>query len=564
MTTPIESGFGIWDWAVVLGVFALTTWIGHRMAGKPATIRDFFLGGRRLPWYAVAGSIIATEISAVTLISLPATVYKDGGNLEYLQLGIIGSFVARWLVALFLVPAYYEREIYSPYDYMGARLGEGVRRTTTVLFSVGGVLGQASRVYLTAVVLEVILHDELDSLASITGFSSIALAVLAIGVVAVLWTWMGGIATVIWTDVVLFGIFLAAIGIALATLWFGIDGGAATVLEVARDAGKTRFLDFGARISDDYTFWAALIAQGLGGLGQYGTDQLMAQRIFCCANRREAQKAVVASYGAMLVTVCVGAIGLGLYAYYRQHPLTGADLALYQEKNDRIFPIFITTVIPSPLKGLIVAGAFAAAISSLDSILAALSQTTLSAFWRPAAGLDPAAADRRAVFLSRVLVLAYGVLLCVIAVQCERLVSHYGSILNLALAMPGYTQGAVLGAFVLAFLPLGVRGDGYPWAAGLSVLWIFCLAWRQETAVLIQWSAAALLFVLWCRHGLSRPGGFPYLASALYGLALAAAPGLCGTGTLGVVSWVWYVLLGALIAAGFGWLLDSRPQSSTS
>jgi Na+/proline symporter len=299
----MSDGFSASDWAVVVFVFALTTWIGHRMSGKPATLREFFLGGKRLPWYAVAGSIVATEISAVTLISLPAVVFKDGGNLSYLQLGIFGSFLARWLVALFVVPAYYEKEIYSPYDYMGARLGEGVRRTTTVLFSVGGVLGQAARVYLTAVVLEVILHEELARWGQVLGVSSIVLAISAIGTVSVLWTWMGGIATVIWTDVVLFALFLAAIAIALSTALAHVDGGVTATWEYAQAAGKLQFLNFSTRLSEDYTLWAALIAQGLGGLGTYGTDQLMAQRIFCCKNKREAQKAILASYGAMLVTL---------------------------------------------------------------------------------------------------------------------------------------------------------------------------------------------------------------------------------------------------------------------
>src|SRR5688500_18453729 len=295
--------FGIWDWAMVAAIFATTTWIGHRMAGRPATFREFFLGGKRLPWYAVAGSIIATEISAVTLISLPATVFRQDGDLQYLQLGIIGSFVARWLVALILVPAYYEREIYSPYDYMGARLGEGVRRTTTVLFSIGGVLGQAARVYLTAVVLEVILHDELASLSRTSGLSPTVLSVGAIGLFSVAWTWMGGIATVIWTDVVLFCVFLLSTLVALIVLGGEVDGGMAGIFATAAEAGKLRVLDLDTRLSTDFTFWAALIATGLGGLGQYGTDQLMAQRIFCCKTKRDAQKAVVASYGAMLVTV---------------------------------------------------------------------------------------------------------------------------------------------------------------------------------------------------------------------------------------------------------------------
>jgi len=561
----MHGGFQVSDWAVVVVVFALTTWIGHRMSGRPATIREFFLGGKRLPWYAVAGSIIATEISAVTLISLPATVFKDGGNLSYLQLGIIGSFLARWLVALIVVPAYYEREIYSPYDYMGARLGEGVRRTTTLLFSVGGVLGQASRVYLTAVVLEVILHDELARWSQASGLSPIAISVAAIGVVSVLWTWMGGIATVIWTDVVLFVVFLLAIGIALGTGLARIDGGMAGVLELAGDAGKLRFFDLSTRLADDYTLWAALIAQGLGGLGTYGTDQLMAQRIFCCKNKRDAQKAIVASYGAMAVTVSVGLIGLVLFAYYRQHPLDANALAAYEQKNDRIFPIFITTVIDSPWRGLIVAGAFAAAISSLDSILAALSQTTLSAFYRPVADADPARAERRAVLVSRALVLFYGVLLCVIAVQCEQLVAKYGSILNLALAMPGYTQGAVLGAFVLAFLPLKLRGDGYAWAAAIAVMTIVGLAWPTDLAANLVRAAALAMFALWASLRLLRQRGWS--SASEWGRTLLLLAALWGVSTMQdwapAVSWVWYVLLGAIVAASFGWLLDrGLPRES--
>ena len=549
----------MWDWAVVALIFFVTTWIGHRMAGRPATIREFFLGGKRLPWYAVAGSIIATEISAVTLISLPATVFMDGGNLTYLQIGIIGSFVARWLVALIIVPAFYEKEIYSPYDYMGARLGEGVRRTTTVLFTIGGVLGQASRVYLTAVLLEVVLHDELAHWSARCGISPTVLSVSAIGIVSVFWTWMGGIATVIWTDLVLFVVFLTSVVIALLALLQHVDGGLSQVLSVAHDADKLRFLDFDTRLSSDYTFWAALIAQGLGGLGQYGTDQLMAQRIFCCKTKRDAQKALIASYGALLVTVTVSLIGLALYAYYKQHPLGAEALAAYEAKHDRIFPIFITTVIPSPFKGLIVAGAFAAAISSLDSILAALSQTTLSAFYRPAPSADPARAERRAVFVSRALVLCFGVLLCTIAVFCEQLVDKYGSILNLALAMPTYTQGAVLGAFVLAFLPLKLRGDGFPWAAGLAVLTIFALAWKQERAVEMLRVAAILLALAWIVARLAKPGRkspSEWIRTAIFVAGLTAVAAVQVLLPEKSVSWIWFVLLGAVIASVFGFVLD--------
>ena len=133
----MSGSFGAWDWAVVVILLLATTWIGHRAAGRQENLRDFFLGGRRLPWFAVAASIIATEISAVTFISLPSVVAREGGNWTYLQIGLFGSLFARGLIAWFLVPAYYEKEIFSPYDYMGAKLGEGVRRTASGLFAIG-------------------------------------------------------------------------------------------------------------------------------------------------------------------------------------------------------------------------------------------------------------------------------------------------------------------------------------------------------------------------------------------------------------------------------------------
>ncbi len=169
------SGHFTWiDWMVVFGYLAITTVIGGALAGKQATIRDFFLGGRKLPWYAVSGSIIATEISALTFIGVPFVVFKDGGNFTYLQLGVFGSFFARIIVGFVLVPAYYKREIYSPYDYMGNQLGGSVRSVTTALFALGGILSQSARVYLTAVVLNLILRQPLAQLADWTGIAPLA------------------------------------------------------------------------------------------------------------------------------------------------------------------------------------------------------------------------------------------------------------------------------------------------------------------------------------------------------------------------------------------------------
>ena len=200
--------FSAIDWAVVAGVLLLTSLFGMWF-GRGATMREFFLGGKQLPWWAVSASIVATEISALTLVSLPAIVYFEGGTSTYLQLTLIGSVVARFAIAWWLVPAYYEQEIYSPYDWVGRRLGEPVRRMMTFLGAVGGTLSQAARVYLTAVVLEILLAGQLAALEQSTGVPSIALSIGLITLVAVVWTWLGGIVTVVWTDVLLFVAFVA-------------------------------------------------------------------------------------------------------------------------------------------------------------------------------------------------------------------------------------------------------------------------------------------------------------------------------------------------------------------
>ncbi len=569
----LSGGFGWLDWLVAAGLFAFTHWIGRRTSGEPATIRDYFLGGRKLPWYAVSASIIATEISAVTLISLPATVFNDGGNLTYLQLGIIGLFLARWIVALAVIPRYYEREIFSPYDYMGNTLGRGVRSMTTVLFSVGGVLGQAVRVYLAALVLEVILAEPFAALEAASGVPGLAWSIGAIGIVAVAWTWLGGMTTVIWTDAVLFGIFLLAIVASVWTAVAHVEGGVERIVSLNHAAEKLRFFDFSLDPRRAYTLWAALIANTIVGVGVFGTDQLMAQRVFCCGSVREAQKAMLASYGSMLVTVGVSCIGLALYAYYHEHPLSGRALELYTAKTDRIFPLFIVEVLPSPLKGLIVAGVFAAAISSLDSILAALSQTALSAFYLPMrakrAALDAPGEQRRALRVSKGLVLGFGLLLCFIALLCETIQNdpRYKHILDLALSMPGYTQGALLAAFALAFVWRGrVDGSGFLWSAPLSVLMVFAVAWHAPWAHDVVYVGGAALAVAWlalrlrpelasqqkspARMALQSVALFTGVALAVWTVRLDEAP----------VAWPWFSPIGALTAFSFGWVLAKAAR----
>ena len=573
------AGFGFADWAVVAACLVAITLVGHRMSGRAASLRDFFLGGRKLPWWAVSASIVATEISAVTYVSLPSVVFRQGGDMTYLQLGLIGSFIGRAVVGYVLVPAYYEREIYSPYDYMGGKLGEGVRRTATTLFSIGGVLGQAARVYLTAVVLGVILHDELAWIEARLGLDPLVSAVASIGVVALAWTWLGGIATVVWTDAILFLLFLGGLLVTLVVIGRGVDGGLPAAIAAGAEAGKFRLFDLSLDPTRPYTLWVAIFASSWLTVGAYGTDQLMAQRMFCCASARDARKAILWSIVAMGVTFLAAVVGVGLWAWYREHGMSESALALYRDAPDRVFPIFIREALPTGIKGLVLASVFAAAISSLDSILAALSQTTLSVLprrWRARGTTlesERTSDSGRSLRASRVLVALWGVGLCTVAVGMDTVQRRYDSILDLALAMATYTWGALLAGFMLAWVPPLSRrfgGSGYPFGAALSVLTVFAIVWHEPWAARACWIASTAVLLAWValrlRPALARGDPLaPWLARSVAlacGLALSII--LCYHGVFpggGTLAWPWNVPAGTLVAlVGSLALADPRTR----
>jgi len=586
------------DWSVVAGYFIFTTWLATALAGKQSTMRDFFLGGRKLPWYAVSGSIIATETSALTFVIVPFIVFNTGpeGNLKYLQLGLFGSIFARIIVGYLLVPAYYEREIYSPYDYMGNRLGNGVRSMTTVLFAVGGMLSQSARVYLTAEVLLVVLNDQLTWLSDHVGLFPLGWAIVLIAIVAIVWTLIGGIATVIWTDVLLFLLFLAGAVIALFTVAANLDGGFREMIDVGWNArettpivgewGKFTFFDFSHSPTRAFTIWTAVIASTWGGIGPYGTDQLIVQRLFCCKGPKEARWAIIGSAAGQFVTATVALVGIGLFAYYRVHPLTGDALELFKENGNRIFLIFIVEVIPVGLKGLIIAAIFAAAVSSLTSILAALSQTVMSAFYQPmrekilaSRGIahDPESdhEDRHGLRVGRFMVFGWGVVLSLMAYVAWLVSKEYRSILDLGLALAGYTHGALLAGFLLAFLPLKVNGRGLLFSGPLSVLCVFSIFWHEWWAHYVCWGAGALLLGLWFISVRSNTPGFASKTVVLVaGIALMLVLSYYGywegpfddngDPTKLRLAWPWYTPLGSVVAFTWGYLLagprrDAEP-----
>lgn len=475
------------SWLVIVAYMIFTTVLGKMLAGKQATIRDFFLGGRKLPWYAICGSIIATELSAMTLVGVPAFLWAETGNMTYAILGI-GTILARIIVGFVFVPRYYDEEIYSPYEYIGNRLGERARRVTSLLFMVGGMLGQGARVLLAAIVLNVVLSYG----ANVSPDAGIHMSIWIVGAFAILWTYMGGIRTVIWTDVIQFLIFTfsAALTLIVVVSQFHTataEAGTATILHLAKEAGKLQWLDLSFDPRKEFTLLTGVVASTLAGLAAYGTDQMMVQRMFCCKGPREARRAIIwSSVSQVLMLICLF-VGVGLWAIYVKGNLAGEtkEIAQINQNENRLLPVFIKNHVNWFFGGIMVAGIFAAAISTLESILAALSQQTLETLQR-FGKIRLVHGDERneakAIGLSRLFVVFWGIVLCGMASMFQIILSRGGGglLIVLALTVVGYTAGGILGTFLMALIPrLRRSAAGMEWSAILSILTIFALRYHE-------------------------------------------------------------------------------------
>lgn len=566
-TAASPSGFEAADWIVIAIYLLLTTIIGARLAGKQATIRDFFLGGRTLPWWAICGSIIATEISAATVVIVPSISFREGGNFTYLQLAV-GAIIGRLIIGYYFIPRYYEREIYSPYDYLERQLGSAVKKATTGLFLVGGILGQGARVYITALVLSTIADWNLVT------------SIWAIGLFSVGWTLLGGITTVIWTDVVQFVVLVTGAFLALVFAVHGVPDSFPAAVEVAADAHKFQVFNLSTNPTVNYTLWCGLLAAPFLNLAAFGTDQVMAQRIFCCRNQADARKAIIVSSLSLCVTVLMLCLGAALYVYFLREPFLPHEQARYAERADYLLPIFIVRALPVGIRGIIVAAIFASAVSTLDSTLAALSQTTLSAFIKPR--LRPSrkktwyapllSSDIR---IAKALVVAWGVVLCLMATACVAIADQQANAVDLAFALVSYTYGPLLGIFLLAFLTRRRTAAGLIWAVPITVLAIFGLSQHDlivgsvrghaiDVADWIVWFGAAAILTL----GLIRSRG------SLLKVAVTAAGALAVAmlhryqpadphGATGALAFPWLFPVGTAMTFIIGYLLGKeRPDPS--
>jgi SSS family solute:Na+ symporter len=421
--------FGFINWLTLAAFLLATTWFGHRMSNKASNLDDFFLGGRKLPWWAVSGSIIASQISAVTIVATPGFLFRDTGNLLFLQGTLIGFIIAKFLMALIFVKPYYEKKIYSPYDFIENRLGSRASGLARILFVVGTIFGHGIRLLTIALVFSVVAD------------TSIANSILIMAIVAVIWTLIGGIATVIWTDFILFIVIIAGAVITIVSLHGNLPFGLSEAIEISRGEGKLQILDWSLSPAKTWTVWTGLICFTIFELAQNSVDQVITQRMMCCRNYREARKAI---YGSLIITVIIlmmTVIGLGLWLFYRANPAPDKIAQFLADQPSRVFPYYVISQLPIGLSGLIIAAIFAAGISTLDSAIAALSETTINGFYKRF--IKSNESDKHYVNASRVSVVIWGIFLAGLAYAWGALLENE-ALLNLAYKAPILTYGPML------------------------------------------------------------------------------------------------------------------------
>jgi Na+/proline symporter len=393
----------------------------------------------------------------------------------------------------------------------------------------------------------------------VTG-TDIATSVLIIGAVSIVWTVMGGITTVIWTDAIQFVLFAGGAVAALGFVHVAVDGGLGAALVEGWRAGKLNLLNLNLNAKEAYTLWCGLFATGFLTLASHGTDQLMAQRMFTCRDQAGARKAVVWSSVSQLVTVALMLVGLGLFVYYRHVPFSAPGQVIVDDDSMKVFAVYIVTVMPPLLSGLMMAALFATAISTLDSTLAALAQATVATVYRPF--LRPRASDAHYVRAARLIVVLWGVLLTAFALYCDSIAQRFGDLIQFALAMAAYTYGALLGTFLLAFLPTRRDDLGLMWGVPLSILTVFALNWHQPASQWLVAAACLLLVIQAFRHLGDQPHKVLYVGLAA-GLVLVISMAVVGRTESGApvhvsLAFPWHFPIGTAMTFGLGYLVGNR------
>jgi solute:Na+ symporter, SSS family len=500
------------DVAVVVLYLVGTTVLGAWFTRRQRDLRTYFVGDRNVGWFLVLISIVATETSTVTFLSVPGVAFNpNGGNLTFLQLAF-GYVVGRLVVAWLLLPQYLRGELFSAYQLLRQRFSPGVQRTASGLFLLTRTVADGLRLYLTALLL-----------GQFTGWD-MTVSIGVMGVVTVVYTYLGGMQAVIWTDLIQFVIYILGAVCAGVVLLHLLPGGLTEFVTAGSEAGKFTLLDFSPDPTRPYTFWAGVIGGAFFTMASHGADQIMVQRYLCSRSLGQARAALVLSGVVVLLQFLLFLlIGVGLYALHH----SGVFQLEPGTRNDEVFGAFIVGFLPRGLVGLVVAAVLAAAMSTLSSSLNSSANAFVSDFYRP---LRPGLAEGDYLRLSRGMTAFWGAAQMAVALAALYLQSNR-SVVDQVLSVAGFTTGMVLGLFLLGSLRWPVRSGAA--LAGLVVGFL---------AVLLVWAPSALPEAT--REELSGTWGsgawpWPWAAAWVKGIA-----------------WPWYAPLGATVTVAVALLIN--------
>ena len=481
------------DFAVLLVYLVGCTFLGIWLGRGQKSARDYFVADRAIPWWAILFSVVATETSALTFISIPGLAYLT--DLSFLQI-TLGYLIGRVVISYTLLPRYYQGELVTAYALLEKRFGVGTRRFASVIFMATRAFGDSVRIFATAIPIALILGPLFP------GAPLMPLSILILGFFTLIYTYHGGMRAVVWTDVLQTGVYIMGGIAALYLIGRGVDGGWGAIFSQAGAEGKLRIFDTYTGTDRPHTLWAGLIGGAFLSMASHGADQLIVQRLLASETLRDSRKALIGSGIAVILQFALFlVIGLGLWAFYRGQTFANPD---------EIFPKFIVEVMPPGLTGLVIAAILAAAMSTVSGSLNSLAAATTHDIYLPLTGRR--ADDPGLLRTGKLFTLGWAVVL----IGGAMLYRAQGTpVVTIALSIASFTYGGLLGGFFLGML------------------------WRranQRDAILgMGVGILAMTFVVFARP---FSNWFPALDGLLEPLTH--------------IAWPWYVLIGTSITMATG------------
>jgi SSS family transporter len=487
------------DLSLVALYLAGITLFGLQFRSKDRSLKNYFLADRTIPWWAIALSIVAAETSTLTIISVPGLAYS--GDWGFLQI-VLGYLLGRIVVCFLFLPRYFRGELLTAYEVIGQRFGPRLHKLTAFLFLFLRAAAEGVRVFAVSIVVGIAIGTR----------DVISIAIISI--LTLIYTLEGGMAAVIWTDVVQMCLYVAGTLVSVVMLGHRVPGGWSTIHTLAARAGKLTIFNFALNLTTTYTFWAGLIGGCFLTMATHGTDQLLVQRLLAAKNLRDSRIALLSSGLVVLVQfVLFLAIGTGLFYFYGDgvHRLSGAT-------PDRVFPSFIVAEMPRGLAGLMVAAILAAAMSNLSAAVNSLSSSSMVDLYL---AWKPHTSERQREFMSRAMVFFWALVLFVLALLSR----GGGHVVEVGLSIASVAYGALLGVFLLGTLTTTATETG-AMIGMVGGLLANVLLWKQPNPFSFALGHVQILF--------------PKIA------------------------WTWFVLIGSLLTFLLGWAASKLLPASKS